>query len=102
MSYDSVTNVLKPRDTVEVRVANPIVGDPNSATLVAYQVGIPTIEDRVKLLLISDIIGDPIFAELRTKHQLGYVVFGWATVHESVAEFRVLVQGFREDPDAVE
>merc|ERR1719498_499273 len=98
-AHQSFTSVLKPNGTVEVRIPNPIPRDPNSATVAAYQVGIPTMEDRVKLLLLSDIIADPIFGMLRTKHQLGYVVFGYTAFRGSVAEVRVLVQGFREDPD---
>eukprot|EP00450_Noctiluca_scintillans_P027339 CAMPEP_0194534898 /NCGR_PEP_ID=MMETSP0253-20130528/73257_1 /TAXON_ID=2966 /ORGANISM="Noctiluca scintillans" /LENGTH=1001 /DNA_ID=CAMNT_0039380605 /DNA_START=46 /DNA_END=3048 /DNA_ORIENTATION=- len=96
------TMVVKPNGRVEVRVKNPINGDPNSATVVAYQVGIPTMEDRVALLLLGDIIGDPFFTMLRTHHQLGYTVFGYTTYRGSVAEIRVLVQGFRKDPDTVE
>jgi len=102
VSLTRSSSVLKPDSTVEIRIPNPIVGDPNSATLAAYQVGIPTIQDRVTLQLLGDIIGDPVFDTLRTKHQLGYVVFGYTTLHKSVAEVRVLVQGFRKNPDQVE
>jgi len=102
ISLSSSTLVLKHKGTVEVRVANPIPKDPNHATIASYQVGIPNIEDRVKLMLLGDIIQDPVFAMLRTKYQLGYVVFGYTSFNGGVAEIRVLVQGFREDPDAVE
>merc|ERR1719378_1440843 len=75
-------SVLKPDSAVEVRIPNPIPGDPNSATLAAYQWGIPTLAEQLKMLLIGDIISDPVFATLRTKHQLGYVVFGHTSFHE--------------------
>lgn len=94
--------VLKPAEEVEIRVANPIPDDPNHATIAAYQFGVPTIADRAHLSLLSGIIERPVFETLRTKHQLGYVVFGYATLHQNIAEVQVLVQGFRENPDAVD
>merc|ERR1719324_377381 len=63
-------SVLKPNGAVEVRIPNPIPGDANHATLAAYQWGIPTLSDQLKVLLIGDIISDPVFDTLRTKHQL--------------------------------
>jgi insulysin len=94
--------VLKPAEEVEIRIANPIPDDVNHATIAAYQFGVPTIADRAHLSLLSGIIERPVFETLRTKHQLGYVVFGYATLHQNIAEVQVLVQGFRENPDAVD
>jgi len=94
--------VLEPKEEVEVRIANPIPDDPNHATIAAYQFGIPTIADRAHLSLLSGIIDRPVFETLRTKHQLGYVVSGYATLHQNIAEVQVLVQGFRKDPDEVD
>jgi insulysin len=94
--------VLKPKEEVEVLVENPIPDDPNHATIAAYQFGVPTIADRAHLSLLSGIIERPVFETLRTKHQLGYVVFGYATLHQNIAEVQVLVQGFRENPDSVD
>jgi len=94
--------VLKPENELEIRVQNPIPADPNSATIVAYQFGVPTLADRVRFSMISGLIDRPVFDVLRTQHQLGYVVFGYVTAHRDILEVRVLVQGFREQPDAVE
>jgi insulysin len=94
--------VLKPKEEVEIRIENPIPDDPNHATIAAYQFGVPTIADRAHLSLLSGMIERPVFETLRTKHQLGYVVFGYATLHQNIAEVQVLVQGFRENPDAVD
>mmetsp|Transcript_25433 Transcript_25433/g.46173 ORF Transcript_25433/g.46173 Transcript_25433/m.46173 type:complete len:1008 (+) Transcript_25433:55-3078(+) len=94
--------VLKPKKELEIRVPNPIPDDPNSATIVAYQFGIPTLADRVRFSMISGLIDRPVFDVLRTQHQLGYVVFGFVTAHRDILEVRVLVQGFRETPDVVE
>ena len=94
--------VLNPQKDVEIRVGNPIPGDPNSATIVAYQFGVPSLADRVRFSLISSIIERPVFQVLRTEHQLGYVVFGFTTTHLDILEIRILVQGFRQPPDNVE
>eukprot|EP00931_Biecheleriopsis_adriatica_P097944 TRINITY_DN7182_c0_g1_i4.p1 TRINITY_DN7182_c0_g1~~TRINITY_DN7182_c0_g1_i4.p1 ORF type:complete len:1122 (-),score=344.81 TRINITY_DN7182_c0_g1_i4:23-3388(-) len=94
--------LLNPEKEVEIRVGNPIPEDPNSATIVAYQFGIPRLADRIRFSMISGIIERPVFQILRTEHQLGYVVFGYVTAHQDVLEVRVLVQGFRETPDSVE
>eukprot|EP00929_Paragymnodinium_shiwhaense_P001267 TRINITY_DN101495_c0_g1_i1.p1 TRINITY_DN101495_c0_g1~~TRINITY_DN101495_c0_g1_i1.p1 ORF type:complete len:1022 (+),score=323.68 TRINITY_DN101495_c0_g1_i1:186-3251(+) len=94
--------VLKPKEDIEVRIDNPIQEDPNSATLVTYQFGVPTIADRIHLSMLNSIINRPVFEALRTQEQLGYVVFGNVAPHISIVEVRIIVQGFRKDPDAVE
>lgn len=95
-------SIVKPSEEVEVRIRNPIPGDPNHATLVTYQFGIPSIADRAHLVLLGEIMERPVFETLRTEHQLGYVVFGYVAPHLSIVEVRVVVQGFREDPDVVD
>lgn len=94
--------VLDPSEPLEVRVTNPIVGDPNSATLLTYQFGVPSIADRAQLSMLGEVMNRPVFESLRTERQLGYVVFGYVAPHSSIIEVRVLVQGFKESPDTVE
>jgi len=101
-AFDGHAEVIKPKEELEIRVANPIAADPNSATLVSYQFGIPNIADRVHLSMIGEVMDRPVFEALRTERQLGYVVFGYVSMHGPVVEVRVLVQGFRETPDVVE
>lgn len=93
--------MLKIEKDLEVRVPNPISKDTNSATITSYQFGVPSLADRLRFSLISGIIDRPVFQILRTEHQLGYVVFGFATAHVDILEVRILVQGFRETPDVV-
>lgn len=87
---------------VELRMRNPIPGDSSHAIVDAYQFGVPDISEKVRLLLISKMISTPVYDELRTKKQLGYVVFGTVFVHASVLELRVVVQGNKELPDVVD
>jgi len=89
-----------------LNMANPIEGDPNSAVIYVKQLGagtqgIPTIDERISLALISSIINRPVFDILRTKHQLGYIVFGMTTLHGPTVELRVIVQGVAKGPDDV-
>lgn len=100
--HDAQVQVLKPEEDLEIHATNPIKGDKNSATVVAYQFGVPTIADRVHFAILSEVISRPAFDSLRTEHQLGYVVFAFATTHASIVEVRVLVQGASESPDVVE
>mmetsp|Transcript_41326 Transcript_41326/g.88013 ORF Transcript_41326/g.88013 Transcript_41326/m.88013 type:complete len:1005 (+) Transcript_41326:194-3208(+) len=99
---DDHVQVIEPKEELEVRIPNPIPGDPNSATLAVYQFGVPTLTDRVHLSMLSEFMDRPIFESLRTEHQLGYVVSGYVAPHGSICEVRVVVQGFREAPDTVE
>ncbi|EME43644.1 hypothetical protein DOTSEDRAFT_72866 [Dothistroma septosporum NZE10] len=53
---------------------------------------------RAKLLLLSQIIEEPVFDTLRTKEQLGYVVGGSPIVAGGRLQYRILVQSERPCP----
>merc|ERR1719265_1637359 len=78
--------VLVVKEPIEVRMKNPIPGDKNHATVNSYQFGVPDVSERVKLLLLGKMIANPVYDTLRTKKQLGYVVFGFVTQHIGVLE----------------
>jgi len=50
---------------------------------------------RAKVLLLAQIADEPCFDQLRTKEQLGYIVFSGATVHNTWMGYRILVQSER-------
>ena len=95
-------HVLVASQPIEVRLRNPIPGDKNHATINSYQHGVANVAERVQLLLIGQMIGNPVYDTLRTKKQLGYVVFGAVDEQINVLELRVLVQGEKEQPDEVD
>merc|ERR1719440_2048428 len=97
----AMSRVLDIKEPLEVRMANPIPGDANNAVVNAYQYGVPDVAQRVKLLMLGKMIGNPVYDTLRTKEQLGYVVFGGLMQHLDVLELRVVVQGAKETPDPV-
>nr|OQO25547.1 hypothetical protein B0A51_06866 [Rachicladosporium sp. CCFEE 5018] len=53
-------------------------------------------EQRAKLLLLSQILDEPVFDTLRTKQQLGYVVGSHAVTYNTVQGFRVIIQSERD------
>jgi len=71
--------------------------NPNSATYRYYQVGLETIETMVKLNFLAHLGGERAFDQLRTKEQLGYIV--WLGIREAngVCGFRVIVQSSTYD-----
>lgn len=51
---------------------------------------------RAKLLLLSQILNEPIFDQLRTKEQLGYVVGSAMTKLGTLSGFRIVVQSEKD------
>jgi secreted Zn-dependent insulinase-like peptidase len=92
LSHIGTTQVVNPKEEIEVRVRNPLPDDPNHATLATYQFGVPTMKERVHMALIGDIIERPVFEILRTEHQLGYVVAGYVALHVSTAEVKIPIR----------
>lgn len=87
---------------VEVRMQNPIPKDSNNAVVNAYQFGVPDVADRVKLLMLGKMISQPAYDELRTKQQLGYVVFATMMPQLRVLELVMIVQGAKKAPDDID
>jgi insulysin len=52
-------------------------------------------ELRAKILLLGQIADEPCFDQLRTKEQLGYVVFSGASLHNTWLGYRILIQSER-------
>ncbi|KAK7517072.1 Metalloenzyme, LuxS/M16 peptidase-like protein [Phyllosticta citriasiana] len=50
---------------------------------------------RAKALVFAQLVDEPAFNTLRTKEQLGYVVFSGAVTHINIIGFRVLIQSER-------
>eukprot|EP00929_Paragymnodinium_shiwhaense_P117964 TRINITY_DN8946_c0_g1_i1.p1 TRINITY_DN8946_c0_g1~~TRINITY_DN8946_c0_g1_i1.p1 ORF type:complete len:1078 (+),score=345.56 TRINITY_DN8946_c0_g1_i1:78-3311(+) len=98
----AMVSVLDASRPLEVHMKNPIPGDLNSATINTYQYGVPDVAERVKVLMLGKMISQPVYDTLRTKEQLGYVVFGAMMPHISILELSVIVQGAKESPDVVD
>jgi secreted Zn-dependent insulinase-like peptidase len=95
--------VVHPKNNTSLRMRNPIDGDANHATVNVYQwPSIPTIAERVNLLILGSMLHRKAFDELRTSRQLGYVVSAGVVPHGPIGELKVLVQGTKADPEAVD
>ena len=83
--------------TWTVPVGNP--ANINSAIEYYCQVGDPTdVALRARLSLLAQIAHEPAFDQLRTKEQLGYLVFSGARRSAGTMGFRILVQSERSAP----
>jgi insulysin len=87
---------------VQVRMQNPIPKDSNNAVVNAYQFGVPDVADRVKLLMLGKMISQPAYDDLRTKQQLGYVVFAVMMPELSTLQLVMIVQGAKKAPDDID
>lgn len=111
---DLVINILKPRPLLESQnvklrsyllppstefyydIPNKDAKNINSCIEMVYQVG-KLIDSRLRVVLqlFATIAHEPAFNQLRTREQLGYVVFSGMRVTRTTMGFRVLVQSER-------
>ncbi|GLD98156.1 hypothetical protein PINS_up006853 [Pythium insidiosum] len=74
------------------RRRHPNAENPNCALDAMYQIGVETPRDRVTLGVLSTIVQEPFFHQLRTTEQLGYTVFSTPGRQSGVQHLRLLVQ----------
>ncbi|CAM9471198.1 unnamed protein product [Ectocarpus sp. 8 AP-2014] len=70
----------------------------NSASQLLFQVSDRSIENRVLAQLLMSIMEDPYYDSLRTKQQLGYLVFSGVKIVEGVSLIYLLVQSAERGP----
>ncbi|KAK6464606.1 Metalloenzyme, LuxS/M16 peptidase-like protein [Scheffersomyces coipomensis] len=105
-SYDELEKVIKlqnyvlPKDE-QVRFEIPLEDPKNINSCIEYyfQIAESTTPDNARLRVLSDLLAttlkEPCFNQLRTKEQLGYVVFSGVRLGRTSLGFRVLVQSER-------
>jgi insulysin len=76
-------------------------GDPNSATLNLYQLGENSVELHAVAELFAHIVRQPLYDQLRTKEQLGYLVWSNLVNTKGVLGWRVLIQSSSAGADYV-
>jgi insulysin len=74
--------------------------DPNSALVTIFGLGEYTITKSLTLALLSSVLNQPVYNQLRTIEQNGYLVFSGASVHiqEGVLGFYIAVQSPWNEP----
>ncbi|RCK67850.1 A-factor-processing enzyme [Candida viswanathii] len=89
--------VLEPKETVRYEIQ--LKDEQNINSCVEYFIQIAPNADDLKLRVLTDllctIIKEPCFDQLRTKEQLGYVVFSGIHLGRTSLGFRILVQSER-------
>lgn len=96
--------ILPTQETQSYSQSSTNPDDSNSAVEVYYQVGPVDKDLRVGVILelLSDLLDKPAFHELRTKQQLGYMVFSGIRRQENVVGLRIIVQSTVATPDELE
>jgi secreted Zn-dependent insulinase-like peptidase len=97
-----VVPVVKPAKPVEVRRMNQRPGDPNDVVVVSFLIGVKTIENQITSRLLSAVLDNIGYAELRTNRQLGYVVHAGISPLSNVHYVSVVVQGAKQNADEME
>lgn len=88
--------LLEPRTNYRYNIAVPNEENVNSSIEHYCQVGDPTdVSTRATLALLSQIANEPAFDQLRTKEQLGYLVFSGVRKTIGSMGFRIIVQSER-------
>lgn len=67
----------------------------SSCTQVYYQTGLQSTESNMLLELLAQILSEPCFTVLRTKEQLGYIVFSGVRRANGAQGLRIIVQSDR-------
>jgi len=99
---EKVGHVVMPSTPVELRKTNPRPGDENHVTIVTLLAGPATVPSRVLMGLVGWMYSQVVFAELRTKQSLGYVVGGSVSEMSTILTVDCYVQGTKKLPDEVE
>lgn len=100
-SSQRIQRVLKPAGSVELRAKNPRT-DNTSVMLMTVLAGVNDVEQRVLLGMISSMLQQIAFAELRTRLQLGYDVGASVSSISNVLSVSCYVQTEVVSPDIAE
>lgn len=76
--------------------------DGNSAIECFYQIGIYDPASSVALAVLAHVLKEPFFDTLRTKEQLGYLVFSGVREQHGVEGLRLLLQSSTTDPSSLD
>jgi secreted Zn-dependent insulinase-like peptidase len=88
-----VRPIVKIPEPVELRKLNPRKGDNNEVVIVSIMLGEATLQSRVLMGLLSQMLRSVAFLKLRTDMQLGYVVNGGISKISNVQVISCAVQG---------
>lgn len=99
---ERVTPIVKFGYPVELRMKSPRPNDDNYVTVVTLIAGVASVETRVELGIIGQLLQTVAFNELRTRMELGYVISAGVGMLSNVQYVSCIVQGDVLDPDRTE
>jgi len=100
-SAERVRRVLKPAGPVELRAKNPR-GDATNVMMMSILLGSVDLKTRVLLNFVTSVLEQVVFAELRTRLQLGYTVGAQVGSASNVLTVSCFVQSEVAPPDEAE
>lgn len=94
--------ILTPGIDHVYRLQHPNPDNANCAIDSIYQIGRENLLDRARLAVFAQIVQESLFNQLRTKEQLGYVVYSTPSRSRGVQFFRIIVQSSVASPEYLE
>ena len=89
-----------------VKLVEPNSGESNSAVVNTYQLGTEDRWDDLKRTcqtkVMAALTGSALYEELRTKEQLGYIVFSGPSKTSTMLNFVIIVQGTKNSPEVLD
>jgi len=98
---ERVRRVMKPSGPVELRAKNPR-GDATNVMMMSLLLGSVDLKTRVLLNFVTSVLEQVVFAELRTRLQLGYTVGAQVDATSNILTVSCYVQSEVELPDEAE
>lgn len=92
---DAMRVVQLPQSTTIVQLPLPNPNEENSACLIGFQLGHASDFQSAMVDVFAQLASEPCFDTLRTKQQLGYLVWSFAQNCKYISSFEVLVQSKR-------
>lgn len=97
----SSTSSVDGTPALELDNPGPNPNDDNSASAFYYQMPSRSAADTVLVELLADVVEQPFYDSLRTKQQLGYIVYAGVRVKEAIATLLFVVQSSVKDGPAL-
>lgn len=96
--FDSVVKLEEPKTDYIYQKNGFNVQDANSSIGIVYQIGLRNIRNDMLLGLLEKVLSAKYFDELRTKQQIGYIVFSRIYLENNVSALSLLLQSSDRSP----
>lgn len=92
LALDARTHILQPNTRYVYEQTHPQLSEKNAAVKNTYQIGPDNRELRIRALVFAHMAREPCFSQLRTREQLGYLVWSGVSPSNGVLSFWIMLQ----------